>query len=127
MVNLMDEFQSYILSIFVELQESNPGEFTRYYKAVELIQTNFRKAKLSITTDQIDEAINMLIDDGYLEGMGTSYRLSAMGKVYWENHSLLEDVNRLTAEVKKARQMATLALIASLISIAALLLFQILK
>jgi hypothetical protein len=123
----MDEFQRYILSIFVDLQESNPGEFTRYYKAVDLIQTNFRKAKLSITTDQIDEAINMLIDDGYLEGMGTSYRLSAMGKVYWENHSLLEEVNRLTAEVKKARQMATLALIASLISIAAVLLLQVLR
>jgi|WetSurMetagenome_2_1015567.scaffolds.fasta_scaffold1414497_1 hypothetical protein len=69
----------------------------------------------------------MLIDDGYSEGMGTSYRPSAMGRVYWENHSLLEEVNRLTAEVKKARQMATLALSASLISIAALLLFQILR
>lgn len=123
----MDDFQRYILSIFVDLQESDPGEFTRYYKAVELIQANFRKAKLSITTDQIDEAINMLIDDGYLEGMGTSYRLSAMGKVYWENHSLLEEVERLTAEVKKARQMATLALIASLISIVAVMLFQILR
>jgi hypothetical protein len=123
----MDDFQRYILSIFVDLQESNPGEFTRYYKAVELIQTNFRKAKLSITTDQIDEAINMLIDDGYLEGMGTSYRLSAMGKVYWENHSLLEEVNRLTTEVKKARQMATLALMVSLVSIAAVLLLQILR
>lgn len=123
----MDDFQRYILSIFVDLQESSPGEFTRYYKAVDLIRTNFRKSKLSITTEQIDEAINMLIDDGYLEGMGTSYRLSAMGKVYWENHSLLEEVNRLTEEVKKARQISTLALIASLISIAAVLLFQILR
>ena len=123
----MDDFQHYILSIFVDLQESSPGEFTRYYKAVDLIQANFRKAKMTTTTEQIDEAINMLIDDGYLEGMGTSYRLSAMGKVYWENHSLLEEVNRLTAEVKKARQMSTLALIASLISIAAVLLFQILR
>ena len=123
----MDDFQRYILSIFVDLQESSPGEFTRYYKAVDLIQTNFRKSKLSITTEQIDEAINMLIDDGYLEGMGTSYRLSAMGKVYWENHSLLEEVNRLTEEVKKARQISTLALIASLISIAAVLLFQLLR
>jgi hypothetical protein len=123
----MDDFQEYILSIFVDLQESSPGEFTRYYKAVDLIQTNFRKSKLSITTEQIDEAINMLIDDGYLEGMGTSYRLSAMGKVYWENHTLLEEVNRLTEEVKKARQISTLALIASLISIAAVLLFQILR
>ncbi len=59
--------------------------------------------------------------------MGTFYRLSAMGKVYWENHSLLEEVNRLTAEMKKARQMATPARIASLISIAAVLLFQILR
>ena len=123
----MDDFQEYILSIFVDLQESSPGEFTRYYKAVDLIRANFRKAKMTTTTEQIDEAINMLIDDGYLEGMGTSYRLSAMGKVYWENHSLLEEVNRLTEEVKKARQMSTLALIASLISIAAVLLFQILR
>jgi len=123
----MDEFQRYILSIFVDLQESNPGEFIRYYKAVEKLQTNFRQAKLSITTDQIDEAINMLIDDGFLEGMGTSYRLSAMGKIYWENHSLLDEVNKLTAEVKKARQMATFALIASLVSIAVVLLFQLLK
>jgi hypothetical protein len=123
----MDEFQSYILSIFVDLQESHPGEFIRYYKAVELIQKNFREAKLSITSDQIDESLNMLIDDGFLEVMGTSYRLSAMGKVYWENQSLLEEVNRLTAEVKKARQMAALALIASAISLAAVLLFQILR
>ncbi len=123
----MDEFQSYILSIFVDLQESSPGEFIRYYKAVELIQKNFREAKLSITTDQIDEALNMLIDDGFLEVMGTSYRLSAMGKIYWDNQSLLEEVNQLTAEVKKIRQMATLALIASLIGIAAVVLFQLLR
>ncbi len=123
----MDEFQSYILSIFVDLQESNPGEFIRYYKAVELIQKNFREAKLSITTDQIDEALNMLIDDGFLEVMGTSYRLSAMGKVYWENQSLQEEVDTLTTEVKKARQMATLALIVSAISIAAVVLFQFLR
>ena len=123
----MNDFQRYILSIFVDLQESNAGEFIRYYKAVEMIQTNFRKAKLSITTEQIDEAINMLIDDGYLEGMGTSYRLSAMGKVYWENHSLLDEVNELKAEVKKARQLATLALIVSAVSIVAVVLFQILR
>ncbi len=126
-VNAMDEFQDYILSIFVDLQESNPGEFIRYYKAVELIQKNFREAKLSITTDQIDEALNMLIDDGFLEVMGTSYRLSAMGKVYWDNQSLQAEVNKLTTEVNKARQMAMLALAASAFSIIAVILFQILK
>lgn len=123
----MDDFQRYILSTFVDLDETNPGEFIRYYKIVELMQTNFRKAKLSLTTEEIDEAINILIDDGYLEGMGTSYRLSAMGRIYWENNSLLTEINNLTAEVKKAKQMAILALIASLVSIAAVLLFQILK
>ena len=94
---------------------------------MELIQKNFRQAKLSTTTDQIDEAINTLIDDGFLEVMGTSYRLSAMGKIYWENHSLLEEVNGLSAEVKKARQMAILALIAALVSLAAVVYFQFLR
>ena len=123
----MDDFQRYILSIFVDLEEKNPGEFIRYYKIVELLKTNFRQSKLSLTTDEIDEAINMLIDDGYLEGMGTSYRLSAMGRVYWENNSLLTEVNNLSAEVKKVRQMAVLALMASLASIALVLLLQFLK
>ncbi len=123
----MDEFQSYILSIFVDLQESSPGEFIRYYKAVELIQKNFRAAKLSITTDQIDEALNMLIDDGFLEVLGTTYRLSAMGKIYWENQSLQAEVNQLTEEIKKVRQMASLALIGSAVSIVAILLFQMLR
>lgn len=123
----MNDFQSYILSIFVDLQEESPGEFIRYYKVVQLIQTNFRQSKLAITTEQIDEAVNMLIDDGFLEVMGTSYRLSAMGRIYWENNSLLTEVNNLTAEVKKAKDMAVLALVASLISLVAVVLFQILR
>ena len=123
----MNDFQRYILSIFVDLQEESPGEFIRYYKIVQLIQTNFRQAKLSLTTEQIDDAINDLIDDGFLEGMGTSYRLSAMGKIYWENNSLLTEVNNLAAEVKKAKSLATLALIAAMISAAAVVLFQLLK
>lgn len=123
----MNDFQSYILSIFVDLQEESPGEFVRYYKVVQLIQTNFRQSKLAITTEQIDEAVNMLIDDGFLEVMGTSYRLSAMGRIYWENNSLLTEVNNLTAEVKKAKDMAVLALVASLISLVAVVLFQILR
>jgi hypothetical protein len=110
----MDDFKRYILSLFVDLQEESPGEFTRYYKIVQLIQTNFRQAKLPLTTEQIDDAINELIDDGFLEGMGTSYRLSAMGKIYWENHSLLEDVKTLTKEVKRAKGWAMLALVVSL-------------
>ncbi len=123
----MDDFQRYILSIFVDLEEKNPGEFIRYYKIVELIQTNFREAKLDITTEQIDEAVNMLIDDGYLEVMGTSYRLSAVGRIYWENHSLLAEVKELTAEVKKTKDIALLALVGSALSIAAVLLFQMLR
>ena len=123
----MDDFQRYILSIFVDLQEESPGEFIRYYKIVQLIQTNFRQARLSLTTEQIDDAINDLIDDGFLEGMGTSYRISAMGKIYWENSSLLTEVANLTAEVKRVKSMATLALIAALLSAAAVVAFQLLR
>ena len=123
----MDDFQRYILSIFVDLQEESPGEFIRYYKIVQLIQTNFRQARLSLTTEQIDDAINDLIDDGFLEGMGTSYRISAMGKIYWENSSLLTEVANLTAEVKRVKSMATLALIAALLSAAAVVACQLLR
>jgi hypothetical protein len=123
----MDEYQSYILSIFVDLEESSPGEFVRYYKAVELIQKRFRTAKVVITTDQIDEVLNMLIDDGFLEVLGTSYRLSALGKIYWENQSLQSEVNRLAQEVNKLRQMASLALVGAAISVVAVLLLQILR
>ncbi len=123
----MDDFQRYILSIFVDLQEKTPGEFIRYYKIVELLQKNFRQARLSLTEDEVDDALNALIDDGFLEVLGTSYRLSAMGKVFWENQSLVTQVNNLTAEIKRVKEMAMLALFGAAISIAAVLLFQMMK
>jgi hypothetical protein len=116
----MDNYQRDILSIFVDLQEGSPGEFVRYHQIVRLISAYYKQAKVSISTDEIDDAINSLIDDGYLEGMGTSYRLSAMGKLYWDYNSMLAEVSSLSGQVRQAKGLANLAMWLSLAALAGL-------
>ena len=116
----MDDTQRDILSIFVDLQESSPGEYVRYHQIVRMISSFYKRSKVSISTDEIDDAINDLIDDGYLEGMGTSYRLSAMGKLYWDYNSIFAEFNNLHGQVKQAKGLANLALWLSLAALAGL-------
>lgn len=116
----MDDYQRDILSIFVDLQDSSPGEYVRYHQIVRLISAYYKQSKVSISTDEIDDAINGLIDDGYLEGMGTSYRLSAMGKLYWDYNSIFTEVSNLKGQLGQTKGLANLALLLSLTALAGL-------
>jgi len=47
----VNEFYRYVLSIFVNLNTTNPGEYTGYYEILELITTYYQQYDMSISTD----------------------------------------------------------------------------
>ena len=116
----MNEFHRYVLSIFVNIYNTDAEKFTSYYEILGLITAYYQQTNTPITTDDIYRAVKYLIDIGFLEvADASSYRLSLTGKMYWDYN--LTESNNLSSEIKRVKGIANIALLISLFSLAVLL------
>ena len=120
----MNEFHRTILSLFVNIYNTDPGRFTGYYEIVNLITAYYQQSNTAITMDDIYQGVKHLIDLGFLEvletGDGLSYRLSLTGNIFWDyNETAANDID---GDVKRIKRVANFALLISVISIVLVLL-----
>ena len=120
----MNEFHRTILSLFVNIYNTDPGRFTGYYEIANLITAYYQQSNTAITMDDIYLGVKHLIDLGFLEvletGDGLSYRLSLTGNIFWDyNETAANDID---GDVKRIKRVANFALLISVISIVLVLL-----
>lgn len=116
----MNEFHRYILSVFVNIYNTDTEKFTSYYEFLGLVTTYYQQTNTPLTPEDVHGAVKYLIDIGFLDVIDTSYRLSLTGKMYWDYN--LTDSTNLSGELKRVKGTANIALLVSLVSLALLFL-----
>ena len=112
----MNEFHRYVLSIFVNIYNTDSEKFTDYYHILGLLTEYYQQANTPITPEDIHGAVKYLIEIGFLEVSETSYRLSQTGKMYWDYN--LTDSTNVSSELNLVKRRANIALAVSLVGLA---------